>query len=111
LGLRGVRYWEWRGLYNKDLYSSPNVIWEIKSRRMRLADHVVHMGDTNGACRVLVGRPQGKRPLGGPGHRWEGNIMRGSPKIILEPMYSNVYCRLNKSGSVYYLCLPLYFST
>jgi len=46
-----------------------------------LVDRVVRMGDTSGACRVLVGRPQGKRPLGRPMHRWEDNIMRGSPKI------------------------------
>ena len=113
LGLRGARYGEWRGLCNElyDMYSSPNVIWEIKSRKMRLADHLARMGDRSGAYRALVGRPQGNRPLGRPRHRWEDNIMRGSPKISLEPIYSNIYCHLNKRGNVYYLCLPLYFST
>jgi hypothetical protein len=109
-----VRYWDWRGLCNKELYdpySSPNVIWEIKSRRMRLVDHVVHMGDRSGAYGVLVGRPQVKRPLGRPRHRWEDNNMRDSPKISLEPIYIYIFCHLNKRSSMYYLCLPLYFST
>jgi hypothetical protein len=49
------------------------------------------MGDRSGAYRVLVEKPQGKRPLGKPRHRWEVNIMRGSPKISLEPIYSDLY--------------------
>ena len=68
---------EWRKLHNEelnDLYSSPNVIGVIKSRRMRWAGHVAHMGERRGACRVLVGKPEGKKPLGRPRHRWEDNI-------------------------------------
>jgi hypothetical protein len=57
-----------------DLYSSPNIVRVIKSRRMRWAGHVARMGEERGAYRVLVGRPEGKRPLGRPRHRWEGNI-------------------------------------
>jgi hypothetical protein len=68
---------EWRRLHNKelnDLYSSPNIIWVIKSRRMRWAGHVARMGEKRGACRILVGRPEGRRPLGRPRRRWEDNI-------------------------------------
>jgi hypothetical protein len=63
---------EWRKLHNEevnDLYSSPNFIWVIKSRRMRWAGHVVHIGEKRGVYRVLVGKPKGKRPLGRPRHR------------------------------------------
>jgi hypothetical protein len=57
-----------------DLYSSPNIVRVIKSRRMRWAGHVARMGRGRGAYRVLVGRPEGKRPLGGPRRRLEDNI-------------------------------------
>ena len=60
---------EWRKLHNeglKDLYTSPSIVWVIKSRRMRWAGVVAHMGDRRGIYRVLVGRPKGKRPLGRP---------------------------------------------
>jgi hypothetical protein len=56
-----------------DLYSSPNIVRVIKSRRMRWAGHVARMGG-RGAYRVLVGRPEGKRPLRRPRRRWEDNI-------------------------------------
>jgi hypothetical protein len=68
---------EWRGLHNEelyDLYSSPNIVVVIKPRRIRWACHVARVGDRRGAYRVLVGKPEGKRPLGRPRHRWEGNI-------------------------------------
>jgi hypothetical protein len=52
-----------------DLYSSPNIVRVIKSRRMRWAGHVARMGEGRGAYRVLVGRPEGRRPLGRPRHR------------------------------------------
>jgi hypothetical protein len=68
---------EWRRLHNKefnDLYSSPNIIRVIKARRMRWAGHVAHMGEKRGAYGILVGRPEGRRPLGRPRHRWENNI-------------------------------------
>jgi hypothetical protein len=50
------------------LYSSPNIIWVIDSRRMKLAGQVACMGERRGVYRVLVGKPEGKRPLGGPKH-------------------------------------------
>jgi hypothetical protein len=68
---------EWRRLHNEevnDLYSSPNIVWVIKSRRMRWAGHVAHMGEERGAYRVLVGKPGAKRPLGRPMHRWVDSI-------------------------------------
>jgi len=68
---------EWRKLHNEelsDLYSLPNIVWVVKSRRMRWAGHVAHMGQGRGVYRVLVGKPEGKRPLGRPRCRWEDNI-------------------------------------
>jgi hypothetical protein len=57
-----------------DLYSSPNIVWVIKSRRMRWVGHVACMGDRTGAYRVLVERPEVRRPLGRYRCRWENNI-------------------------------------
>jgi hypothetical protein len=57
-----------------NLYSSPNIVRVIKSRRLRWAGHVARMGDGRDVYRVLVRRPEGKRPLGRPRHRWEDNI-------------------------------------
>ena len=68
---------EWRKLHNEelnDLYSSPNIVQVIKSRKMRWAGHIAGMGDRKGTYRVLVGKPEGKRPLGRPRCRWEDNI-------------------------------------
>ena len=68
---------EWRRLRNEevnDLYSSPNIVRVIKSRRMRWAGHVARMGEERGAYRVLVGKPDGKRPLGRARRRWVDNI-------------------------------------
>jgi hypothetical protein len=67
----------WRKLHNDELlslYSSPNIIRVIKSRRMRWAGHVARMVEGRGVYRVLVGRLEGKRPLGRPRRRWENNI-------------------------------------
>ena len=68
---------EWRKLHNEelsDLYFSPNIVQVVKSRRMRWAGHVVRMEEGRGVHRVLVGKPEGKRPLGRPRRRWEDNI-------------------------------------
>jgi hypothetical protein len=56
------------------LYSSPNIVRVIKSRRMMWAGHVARMGEGRNVYRVLVGRPEGKRPLGRPRRRCEDNI-------------------------------------
>jgi len=68
---------EWRRLHNEelnDLYSSPNIVRVIKSRRMRRAGHVARMGEERGLYRVLVGKPEGRRPVGRPRRRWADNI-------------------------------------
>ena len=57
-----------------DLYSLPNIVRVVKSRRMRWAGHVARMGEDRGVHRVLVGKPEGKSPLGRPRRRWEDNI-------------------------------------
>jgi hypothetical protein len=67
---------EWRKLHNEELnglYSLPNIMRVIKSRRMRWAGHVACMGVGRGVYGVLVGKPEGKRPLGRPRRRWEDN--------------------------------------
>jgi hypothetical protein len=68
---------EWRKLHNEelsDLYSLPNIVRVVKWRRMRWMGHVARMDEGRGVYRVLVGKPEGKRPLGRPRHRWEDNI-------------------------------------
>ena len=68
---------EWRKLHNEklsDLYSLPNIVRVVKSRRMRWAGHMARMVERRCAYRVLLGKPEGKRPLGRPRRRWEGNI-------------------------------------
>ena len=68
---------EWRKLHNEelsDLYTLPNIVRVVKSRRLRWAGHVARMGEGRGVYRVLVGKSEGKKPLGRPRRRWEGNI-------------------------------------
>jgi hypothetical protein len=68
---------KWRKLHNeelRDLYSSPSIMRIIKSRRMRWAGLVAGVGEKRNAYRLLVGKPEGKRPLGIPRHRWGDNI-------------------------------------
>jgi hypothetical protein len=74
----------WRKLHNDELhslYSSPNVVGVIKSRRVRWAGHVARMGEGRGVYRVFVGRPEGKRPLERPKRKWEDNVKMGLRKI------------------------------
>jgi len=82
---------EWRRLYNEeliDLYTSPNIVWVIKSRRMRWAGHVARMGEERGVYRVLVGKPEGRSHWGDLGvdgciilgwisRRWDVDIWIG----------------------------------
>jgi hypothetical protein len=73
--------------YNDELhslYSSPNILRVIKSRRMRWAGHVARMEEGRGVYRVLVGRPEGKRSLGRPRRRWEYNIKIDLRKIGID---------------------------
>jgi hypothetical protein len=77
----------WRKLHNDEihsLYSSPNIVRVIKSRRMRWAGHVARMGEGRGVYRVLVGRPESKRPLGRPRRRWEDNIKMDLKEIGID---------------------------
>jgi hypothetical protein len=64
-----------------DLYSSPTVAREIKSSRMRWSGHVARMGRERGVYRILVGKPEGKRPLGRLRRRWEDNIKIGLEEV------------------------------
>ena len=68
---------EWKKLHNEelnDLYSSPNTVRVMKSRRMRWVGHLARLGERRGLYRGLVGKPEGKRSLGRTRHRWEDNI-------------------------------------
>jgi hypothetical protein len=68
---------KWRKLHSEELnylYSLPIIVRVVKSRRMRWAGHVARMGEDRGAHRVLLGKPEEKRPLGRRKHRWEDNI-------------------------------------
>jgi hypothetical protein len=67
----------WRKQHNEELhglYSSPSIVRVIKARRMRWAGHVTCMGELRGACNILVGKPERRRPLGRRRRRWEDNI-------------------------------------
>jgi hypothetical protein len=69
----------WRKLHNEELhnlYFSPGIIRIIKSRRLRWAGHVARMGEERNVYRLLVGKPEGKRPLGRPTRRWIDNIKK-----------------------------------
>jgi hypothetical protein len=75
---------EWRKLHNKelcDLYSSPSIIRIIKSRGMRWAGHVARVGEKRNAYRLLVGKPEGKRPLARPKRRWVDNVRMDLGKV------------------------------
>ena len=76
---------EWRKLHNEelsDMYSLPNIVRVVKSIRMRWAGHVARMGEWRGVYRVLVGKPEGKRPLRRPRHRWEDNIKMDLQEVM-----------------------------
>jgi hypothetical protein len=75
---------EWRKLHNEELhilYSSPNIIKQIKSRKMRWAGHVACMGEGRNVYKVLIGKSEGKRLLARPRHRWEDGIRMDLGKI------------------------------
>ena len=68
---------EWRKLHKEELrylYFLPSIVRVVKSGRMRWAGHAARMGEGRGVHRILVGKPEGKRPLGKPRRRWEDNI-------------------------------------
>jgi hypothetical protein len=89
---------ELRKLHNEklsDLYSLPNIARVVKSRRMRWARHVALMGEERSVRRVLVGKPEGKRPLGRSRRRWEDNIKMD----LLEILLKRLKCTLNAKSS------------
>ena len=79
---------EWRKLHNAELhalYSSPNIIRNLKTRRMRWAGHAARMEQSRNAYRVLMGKPEGKKPLGRPRRRWEDNIKMDLKEVDCVP--------------------------
>ena len=85
---RDVITGQWRKLHNTELhalYSSPNIIRNPKSRRLRWAGHVARMEQFRNTCRVLVGKPESKRPLGRPRHRWEDDIKIDLREVGCDP--------------------------
>ena len=82
---------DWRKLHNAELhalYSSPNIIRDLKSRRLRWAGHVARVEHFRNAYRVLVGKPENKRPLGRPRRRWDNNIKMDLREMGCDPRYS-----------------------
>jgi hypothetical protein len=76
---------EWRKLHNEelhDLYSSPSKIRVMKARRMRWVGHIARIREKRNACRLLVGKPEGRRPLGSQRRRWLDNIRMGLVEVI-----------------------------
>jgi hypothetical protein len=77
---------EWRKLHNDklhDLYSSLSIIRIIKARRMRWAEHVAPIGEKRNAYRLLVGKPEGRRPLGRPRRTWLDNIRMDLVEVVV----------------------------
>jgi hypothetical protein len=77
-GLRKEVVRGWRKVHNEEfyiLYPSPSIIRTLKTRRMRLAEHVTWIKRKRNACRILVGKPEGKKPLGWSRHKWVNNIV------------------------------------
>jgi hypothetical protein len=94
----------WRKLHNEglhNLYSSPCIIRIIKSRRMRWAGHVAaRMGEKRNVYRLLVGKPEGKRPLGRPRHRWVHNIKMGLAETDVVVWTGLVWLRIGTGGEL-----------
>jgi hypothetical protein len=86
-GPKREEYGSWRKLHNDELhnlYSSPNIVKVIKSRRMRWVGHVARRGESRGVYRVSVGRPESKRSLGRPRRKWRNNIKMDLREIVID---------------------------
>jgi hypothetical protein len=83
-----------------NLYLSPDIIMQIKSRRMRWAGHVARMGEGRNMYRVLVGKPEGKRPLERPRHRWEDGIKMNIRQIVWEVWSGFSWLRIGTVGGL-----------
>jgi hypothetical protein len=93
----------WRKLHNDELhslYSSPNIVRVIKSRRMRGVGHVARMEERRGVYRVLVGKPECKRPLGRPRRRWEDNIKLDLREKGIDGRTGFGWLRIGSSGGL-----------
>ena len=91
---------EWRQLHNEelnDIYYPPNV-WVIKSSIIRWAGHVARMGERRGVYRVLVGKPEGKRPFGRLRRRWEDNIKMDLHKWVVGVWGESRWFRIGTGG-------------
>jgi hypothetical protein len=94
---------ECRKLHNgevNDLYSSSNFIWGIKSGRMRWSGHVACVGESRGAYRVLVGKTEGKRPLGRPRHRWDDIIKMYLQEVGWGTWIGLIWLRIGTGGGL-----------
>jgi hypothetical protein len=93
----------WRKLQNEELhglYCSPSIVRVIKGRRMRWAGHVARMGEVRGADNILVGRPEGTRPLGRPRRRWEDNIKMDLREMVLGMWIGFIWLRIGTGGGL-----------
>jgi hypothetical protein len=91
----------WRELHNEELhglYSSPSIVRVIKARRMRWAGHVARIGEVRVAYNILVGRPEGRRPLGRPRRRWKDNIKMDLTEIGLGMWIGFIGLRIGTGG-------------
>jgi hypothetical protein len=91
---------EWRKMHNEelhDLYSSPSIIRITKARRMRRAGHVARMGEKVNAYRLLVGKPEGRMPLGRPRRRWVGWILESWDGVVWTGL---VWLRIGTGGEI-----------
>jgi hypothetical protein len=94
---------DWRRVHNEELhnlYSSPNTIRMIKSRRMRWVGHVARMGEKRNAYMILVGKPEGKRPLGRPRRRWVDSIKIDLRETGWDGVDGSIWLRIGTSGGL-----------
>ena len=92
---------EWRKAHHEelnDLYCSPNIVRVLKSRKKRWAGHVAHLGERRGLYRVLVGKPEGKRPLGRRRRRWEDNIKMDLQEVGFGMWTGSSWLRIGTGG-------------
>jgi hypothetical protein len=100
---RDVETGEWKMLYNEELqylYSSPNIIRQVKSRRMRLAGHVARMAEERKLYKVLGEKPEETRPLGRPRCRWKNGMKMDLREIGLGVWIGFIWLRIGAVGEL-----------